>query len=239
MAELLQQRRGHFRCWALPEGRDEARRLLARDPDTLAQILTAPALPAGAAGGRARATLVGLADGVGRLRLRPVRHGGWLAPLWRGRVASPRRALRELALTAELRGRGLPVPRPLLVLAARSGPGWRAAFGSEQIDEGVDAARALAAADPGERARLAHRVGALLRLAHDDGLRHGDPHIGNFLVGPGEPGVWLVDLDRARLGAPPGRRTRQRQLARLRRSLRKHGLADALGAVRAGYAAEP
>src|SRR5690606_29211253 len=76
---------------------------------------------AGAAGARGRAPIavVALPDGLGRVALRGVRHGGWLGPLLGRTLASSERPFAELAVTARLRAAGAPVPRPLLAIAWR------------------------------------------------------------------------------------------------------------------------
>ena len=56
-------------------------------------------------------------------------------------------------------------------------------------------------------------------------------HLGNLLFRTCDAGfeVWVIDLDRARLGAPPSAQERMQELMRLHRSLVKHGLLARLG----------
>jgi len=237
MAECARHRGGTFVGWAAPGADAEAEALLAADPGELVRILAAPARPAAASDGRAVPGLRPLAGAPGRMRLRPVRRGGLLGPLWAGRVPSPRRALRELSLTADLYAEGLPVPRPLLVLARRSGVLWRVALASEQIDDALDGRAALDGPRPELRDARARRIGALLRALHDAGVRHGDPHVGNFLLDARDDRGWVVDLDRAVRAGPLSEAQRARQRRRLARSLHKHRLDAALPALEAGYRA--
>jgi 3-deoxy-D-manno-octulosonic acid kinase len=175
--------------------------------------------------GRARTALVPLPDGE-QLVLRPVRHGGLLGPLWRGALLGPGRPLRELSVHATLRSRGAPLPRPILALARRRGLLWSAVVGTllepdardgaAWLDAQPDAARVSAALESAARA---------VRRFHDAGGRHADLHLGNLLLRErdGACEVLVIDLDKARAGAPPPARRRMWELMRLYRSLAKRG----------------
>ena len=62
--------------------------------------------------------VVALPGQTPRLHLRPLRHGGVLAGLWRGALLGLRRPIREIAATAELRRSGAPVPVPVVSLVS-------------------------------------------------------------------------------------------------------------------------
>ena len=207
-------------------GAAEARALLL--PGELARRL------ADASGARGRAaTALWLARDGSRALLRPVRHGGLLAPLWGERLLGLGRPLRELRVAAELHARGAPVPRPLLVVAVRRGAFWHAALATA-YEEGARDGVALLAAEPA-RARLVRALDAAARAVrrfHDAGGHHADLHLGNLLFREGESAceALVIDLDGAHAGAPPGAARRMRELMRLYRSLAKRGLAAQIGA---------
>jgi 3-deoxy-D-manno-octulosonic acid kinase len=187
---------------------------------------------ASGAGGRAGSALLALPGGL-RLHLRPVRHGGWLAPLWGDRLLGLGRPLRELEANAALRERGAPVPRPVLVAGLRRGWLWSAAVGTLHEDDTRDGL-AWIDARPTRRAlaAVARAAARAVRRFHDAGGRHADLHLGNLLLRerPGGVEVLVIDLDKARVGAAPDAARRMRELMRLYRSLAKRGAADAFGA---------
>lgn len=184
--------------------------------------------------------LPGLCDPV---HVRRVLHGGWLAPLWRGRIAGLGRVRDELAVTMRLCAAGAPVPVPAFAVGRRSGPLWRAAVCTVHVDGAVDAIRLLRSAPaPDAVADAARAAGAAVRRLHDLGVRHADLHLGNLLLraDPGGWRAWVIDLDRARLGAPVAPARRARECRRLLRSARKRRLdavlgASGLAAFREGY----
>ncbi|MEB2345575.1 MAG: hypothetical protein OZ948_12610 [Deltaproteobacteria bacterium] len=185
--------------------------------------------------GRAPIAVATLAGGAGRVALRGLRRGGWLAPLLGGALADARRPFTELAVTARLRGAGAPVPRPLFAIAWRRGAVWNAALGTAFVDDAVDAATLLAAPPPRVHLRrILAASGQAVRRFHDVGGAHPDLHAGNLLVRDGgeRVAVWIVDLDGARAGAPQGAAARMAQLMRLYRSLHKRGLLAAAGGPR-------
>ncbi|MFP4056896.1 MAG: lipopolysaccharide kinase InaA family protein [Candidatus Brocadiia bacterium] len=133
----------------------------------------------------------------------------------------------EWAASLRLRRMGLPASRAialgrpaarrsdvqayLIVDAAPNAVGANAYF---RALEQRDPPRAVErqAAFLGELARFVRRL-------HDRGVRHRDLHAGNILVrgdaGPGEERFLLIDLQRLRVGRPPGHRYRAKALARL------------------------
>ena len=166
--------------------------------------------------------------------LRPVRHGGWLAPLLGPRLAGPGRPFAELRATASLWALGAPVPEPVMALAWRSGgPLWRALVATRELPDTLDG-HAFLSIHPSRAAVHAALVaaGGALRHFHDTGGRHRDLNLGNLLLKVADPPdtsatrVWVIDLDGARVGAPPSPRRRLGELMRLYRSLRKRGGGD-------------
>jgi 3-deoxy-D-manno-octulosonic acid kinase len=165
--------------------------------------------------------------------VRRLHHGGWLAPLLDGWFLGLGRPLRELAVTAELRAAGAPVPRPAFAWGVRrAGPFTRAAVATWRERDAADALAFLTAAP--DRARLlpaCEALGRAVRRFHDAGGRHGDLHVKNLLLRERDgrfEGI-VIDLDEARVtpGLTPGER--MAQLMRLFRSLRKRGVLERVG----------
>ncbi len=124
------------------------------------------------------------------------------------RVAGGRdRAARSLEVARELLARGVDTPEPLA--AGRvGGEGWyvaRRLEGAEQIRRWFLHRDDAAHPTPSLPFSFEEVVGALARLArrlHESGVFFRDLTDGNVLVtrGEGGPRLWLVDLDRARIG---------------------------------------
>ena len=197
--------------------------------EALAEWLLAPVvrLPADAeplAGGRGAAWRITLPGDV-RAVLRENRRGG----LVRHVVAQHYlgvwpRPFTELAVTAEVRRRGVPAAE---VLAARVDGRvvYRGALLTREVAGARPLLAALARAD-GTIAReaLAASAGRTVARLHDAGVFHADLNLGNILVtdDPTHVESTLVDFDRARLATGPLDPTaRRRNLRRLGRSLRK------------------
>jgi len=192
-----------------------------------ALLATAPA-----GQGRSRTAVVDLPGDAGRLHLRPVLHGGWLAPLWRGRLLGLARPIAELHATEMLRSRGAPVPEAVLVAGWRAAPLWAALFGTLQI-AGARDGLAWLRGKPSAAALDAAAVSAghAVRRFHDAGGRHADLHVKNLLLrgDPDRPETFVIDLDKAQVGAPPTPRRRMQELMRLYRSLIKRGVFEEIG----------
>ena len=218
--------------------------LMLHDPACIAHpdpALLTPAAHAGQAsaesgrGGRGAVWFV--SGSFGEAVLRHYRRGGLVARLLRDRYlytsAERSRAFREFRLLHALRGRGLPVPRPLLAGVRPQGP-W---YSADILLERVRAARTLAECLPEPADVPWERVGAALARFHDAGAYHADLNAHNILLAGAEQAVWLIDFDRGAL-RPPGR-WREANLARLRRSLRKlagESVAEAgFARLQAGY----
>lgn len=183
------------------------------------------------ASGRSRNVSIELPDRAESLELRPLHHGGILAPITGDRFSSLARPLHELRLSAELVGRGAPVAVPAFVVGRRRAGFWRAAFASVRLPDARDGVAYLdASPSPRSLERAARAAGAAIRRFHDLGACHADLHIKNLLIqeSPDQSQVTLIDLDRAKLVERVGEGRRIRELMRLRRSLIKRGYARAL-----------
>ena len=194
----------------------------------LAPWLLAPelALPADAqpiTSGRGAVYRATVPGGV-RAVVRFYRRGGWLGRFIRETyVGRPPRPLQELALTTEIRRRGVEAAE---VLAARveGGLAYRGVLVTAEVPGAVPLIEALRAApDAAERRTLAARAGGAVARLHDAGVWHADLNMNNVLVPTEGPGALVfVDFDRARLSAGPlAVDARRENLRRLRRSLRK------------------
>ncbi len=189
--------------------------------------LRALGTPQDAATGRSRNLLIDLPEMPEQLHLRPLNHGGLLARVTEDRFASLNRPLTELEVNASLFQRGAPVAEPACVIARRNGLFWHAAFATVHLENTSDGAAFLnSAPDPQSLERAARSAGSAIRSIHDFGCKHPDLHIKNLMVA--EARITVVDLDRASLVATVSARRRMYELMRLRRSLRKRGLAAAL-----------
>ena len=174
--------------------------------------------------GRGAAYRIGLPGGL-RVVLRLYRRGGLLARLVRETYLGFRpRPLRELALTAEIRRRGVAAAE---VLAARveGGITYRGALVTAEVPAAATLVEALRTAPDGAaRQALAAATGRAVATLHAAGVFHADLNLTNLLVHPGDDGprIVLLDFDRARLQATPlSVRLRRRNLKRLARSLAK------------------
>lgn len=135
-----------------------------------------------------------------------------------------RRRVRSFAEWRALRhalGLGLPVPVPVSARYRRRG----LACTAELVTMSLRPARTLAdcLADGGLPAALWRGVGAVARDFADRGLGHADLNARNVLVDGQSGALFVVDLDRARVGLAPGggRADGDRAVRRLRRSLDK------------------
>jgi len=171
--------------------------------------------------------------------LRQYLRGGWVARvtreryLWRG-IARVR-SFAEFRLLRELKKHGLPVPAPLAACYLRTRLSYRAWIVLEWLPDTQSlAARtgdALAAGDAAPA--LWGAVGTVIARFHRAGLDHADLNAHNILL-DAQGKLWLIDFDRSRLRIPDTG-WRQRNLARLRRSLLKiHGKQHA-AAIKDGF----
>ncbi len=175
--------------------------------------------------GRGPRAVVRLPGGE-RVLVKQYLRGGVLARFNRDRYAGAGRFLRELAVGARLRERGLPVGEVRAVVIAGSGPVVRAWGIARFVPGAPDLVRWFTGLVSGEAeaAVLWRSALSLLDRFHDAGLRHPDLNLGNLLARREEKvfRLWLVDLDRARLAPGPlGPGPRAAGRNRLARSYRK------------------
>jgi len=196
---------------------------LMRSPRSTLEGLPGVEMPGG---GRARPLRIPVEGIPGGVLVRPYAHGGVPGPLLGTRFAGPGRAMRELAVAAAAVARGLPVPEMLGFTASHSGPLWRMEAWMRWIEAAPPLCQALARVSDGRfREQALAAAGRAVRACHDTGLVHRDLNSRNILIAGGPAGfrALVVDLDGARMGPPPGRASRARQLRRLFRSLVKEG----------------
>ncbi len=162
------------------------------------------------------------------LVLRHFRRGGQVAKLlhdrycWRGLERA--RAMAEYHLLARLHAWQLPVPAPFAARVLRRGLWYRCDLITRQLPTSTSLAERLG---DGLDARHWQAMGRCIAALHRRRVWHADLNAHNVLLaGPGDSdpfAVYVVDFDRARIRSssawPPC--WRQRNLQRLRRSLRK------------------
>ncbi len=140
------------------------------------------------------------------------------------------RPLRELTVTEGARASGIPVPEVLAVRVDRVGVGrYRGAIVTREIEGGNVLDRCLVKSTGPMRERLLRTTAHVVRLMHDRGLHHRDLNASNILLVPrgDELEAFILDLDRARIGAPVSSAERRRALRRLDRSLARVAGMDA------------
>jgi 3-deoxy-D-manno-octulosonic acid kinase len=171
----------------------------------------------------------------GPLVLRQYLRGGMAARfsrdryLWRG--AHRTRGFAEFRLLRELLRRKCPVPVPVAACYLRGRATYRAWIIIERLTD-VQSLGALALADP-EGAPW-EATGRLVARFHREGLDHVDLNAHNILFDSAGKG-WMIDFDRCRMHIP-ATAWRERNLARLQRSLRKLAGPEGREAVDAGFA---
>jgi tRNA A-37 threonylcarbamoyl transferase component Bud32 len=154
--------------------------------------------------------------------IKQMRRGGLLGPLWRDRFRPGRRLADNLRIPLEALRRGIPTARPVALLVLRGTAGLcRAWLAMEEIAEARDLIRRIAGSDA-PTLREIDAVMRLVRTMHERGIDHRDLNLGNLLLtdrGAAPPGVFVIDLDRARLRPGPIEpAARMRALRRLERS---------------------
>jgi 3-deoxy-D-manno-octulosonic acid kinase len=178
------------------------------------------------AGGREAHPVATLPDGT-RVVVRRYRRGGMLRFVNRGIYFGGNRAFDELRATERARAGGVRAP---VVVAAIERParvaGYRAWLATVLVAGAVDLASWLAAEpmDEAHRHAVLRESGRQMSLMHAAGVAHPDVNLRNLLVAPGDgdPEVYLLDFDKADVGATPvSPARRERDLRRLARSARK------------------
>ena len=169
-------------------------------------------------GGRGYTLILG--DGHEEYVLRHYRRGGLIGRLvrdtfvWLGEDVT--RAFAEWRILHQLARMGLPVPKPAVARYCRKGPFYTADIITVRIRDIRPLSVRLADGAGGEA--FWRGVGAGICRFHDSGVRHADLSAHNIQIDD-DGAFWLLDFDRAKLmdqGA-----WRQRNLARLHRSLQK------------------
>lgn len=229
------------------------RRGYERWPELLGQPGRAPMRFVG--GGRAEHPLIELPTGE-HVLLRAYRRGGLMRHLNRDRYLFGHRAFDELRATERARLAGVRAPVVLSAVERPAAVGYTAVLATLWIEGATALADVLAS--PGRWAvaePVLVETGRQMGRMHAAGIAHPDLNLNNLLLTPAEtprgrsrgpgiaPGssvldVHLLDFDRARVrrAVPPARRARD--LRRLARSARKHGVPFGpaeWGALRAGY----
>lgn len=127
------------------------------------------------------------------------------------------RPVAELKLTRELFQAGLPVPEPIAAAVWRKGPVYKAALLIRRLSETVAMGTAINTM-PLTRWR---DIGSTVRRFHDYGVDHADLNGFNILLS--DTAVFLIDFDRGKIRNPltGSQQWRERNLARLKRSLMK------------------
>lgn len=152
--------------------------------------------------------------------LREYRRGGWAARfsrdrhLWRG--VNQVRSFAEFRLLRALLREHLPVPQPIAASYRRQGFGYRASILLQRIVN-VQSLADRVALSPQDAPLEA--AGRMVARFHRVGLDHADLNAHNLLFDDAGEG-WVIDLDRGVLRIPETG-WRQRNLARLERSLLK------------------
>ncbi len=197
----------------------------------------------GVSGGRGSVRIVP-AGSLGEAVVRPYRRGGLVEKINRRTYFVGNRAFSELVATHRLRRRGAPVPEVLAAIQSEVRPGYLACLVTRRIAKALPAAVVLDSASAARRVIVLESVGRAIRLLHEAGGVHADLNAHNILVPEeGEGPAFVVDLDRASVlpGPVPERRARA-NLRRLRRSLLKLGLDDAVAhwdELEGGYVVPP
>jgi 3-deoxy-D-manno-octulosonic acid kinase len=196
----------------------DGQRLRQADPRWMTPEFWADRATAVSSGGRGGAWFLDAPFGASILR--QYRRGGLAASvsrdryLWQG--ASRTRSFAEFRITRKLYRLGLPVPAALMASYVKQGGRYRAAILLERLP-GVqtlaERIHAQGSAAPFED------TGRLIARFHRAGLDHADLNVHNLLFDAQGKG-WMIDFDRARMHIP-ATRWRERNLARLRRSLLK------------------
>lgn len=193
-----------------------------------------------AAGGRAAHPLVELPGGE-RALVRRYHRGGAIRHVNRATYLRGRRSYHELWVTERARAAGVSVPFALAAAERRRRLGYSAWLATRWIPDACDLAEWLTDDAGGGRSAEAilEMVGRQISAMHEAGIAHPDLNLRNVLVGAGGGDVYLLDFDRARVGAGPvPARRRRADISRMLRSARKLGVgvtAAGLRAMASGY----
>ncbi len=176
--------------------------------------------------GRAPHPCVPLVDGK-RMVVRQYSHGGLLRAITGKLYFFGARSFRELALTEDIRSRGIPTIQPIGAIHQRIFyPFYHAYFLSLELPHAVDLIqylRQLGTRSSRENLRSKRKTirsaGFLIRQFHQAGFFHGDLQLKNILVA-GEQ-LLLIDFDRSHRKPSLSTSKRMKNLLRLNRSVEK------------------
>ena len=163
-----------------------------------------------------------------RALIRTYRHGGLLRHLSGGIFCSwPPRPFRELAITEEIRRRGIPTVEPYGACVQQvCGPFYRGWLVTRELAGAQDLWQAFTTGFVEELGieRILGAVADSLRALHREGVYHTDLNLKNILVSKEPGGVkgYIIDFDKAKLvlGSLPPELVR-RNINRLLRSVNK------------------
>jgi tRNA A-37 threonylcarbamoyl transferase component Bud32 len=153
------------------------------------------------------------------------RNQGWKAR-WRRRLEGSK-ARKSWRVARYMSERGLPTPEPLLLVESDD-PEGPSLFVSRRIEGGFESRYFFRALNSGRESEqfpqvdvdeLLRTLGHSLRRMHEAEVWHRDVSVGNLLIdygNGGRPDVYIVDLNRARIGESLGVQKRTRDLCRLR-----------------------
>jgi 3-deoxy-D-manno-octulosonic acid kinase len=163
-----------------------------------------------------------VSDGRRTFVIRHYHRGGLVARatndayLWLGENRT--RSFKEFRLLSALTAKGLPVPRPAAARYRRRGAFL---YTADLITEYAPGIRPLSVRISDDTGRdFWRRLGAGISRFHDAGVNHADLNAYNVQV-DGNDETFILDFDRGRLMTQDRGSWRERNLARLRRSLEK------------------
>ena len=177
-------------------------------------------------GGRRPHPSIPIGDGR-RVVLRSYSHGGLFRALTRNLYFFGSRSFRELALTEEIRSRGIPTVQPVGAIHRfvffHMYMAW---FLSLEIPHAMDLIQFFQEIGPHPspqdlslKRKIIRSAGILLRQFHQSGVFHGDLQLKNILVSGDQ--LLLIDFDRSCLRPKLSARERAKNLFRLNRSAEK------------------
>jgi predicted Ser/Thr protein kinase len=176
--------------------------------------------------GRTLHPCIPLEDGE-RMVLRQYSHGGLLRGITGNLYFFGARSFRELALTEEIRFRGIPTIPSIGAIHHRIlFPFYQAYFLSLEVPHAIDLIQYISeigACPSGENLPLKRKIirsaGLLIRQFHQAGFFHGDLQLKNILVAGDK--LLLIDFDRSYRKPRLSNQERMRNLLRLNRSAEK------------------
>ena len=188
--------RGRLRVAILPAVRDELLPVIREwSAGTPPHGRTLP-------GGRGGVRALDLSTGLSVV-FRPYRRGGfvgrWNRDYYLGWAPRP---WQELAVTEELRARGVPTVEVLGAAVRWIVPGcYRGALVSREVEDAVNLWEDLQRVDPPHRAEACRAAAAVTRLLHDRGAVHPDLNLQNYLVRRRGDRIdaLIIDCDRVEL----------------------------------------